>query len=212
MNDLDFIDYLQASRHVLLTIAHQRLESRLNAQLSDFELQMQRLKNSGNAQDKINKSILTSLVTTATEENRQLLDRDLGPQINTKIRTRKTEKTTLATDRSTIKTDFVLPPEISQLEVRARSHVSQLKAKLFHNQMYSATDNCDQSSISTLGLDQLDFSDSNLEDVTIIWPDSISTSRVTQSMPRTVVSTTGPTHASVDMSVDTNEPSRIHYK
>ena len=76
---------------------------------------MQHLENSGDAQDKINKSILTSLVTTATDENKQLLDHDLGPRINTKIRTRKTEKTTLALDRSTIETNFALPPKISQL-------------------------------------------------------------------------------------------------
>jgi hypothetical protein len=134
MNDLDFIDYLQASRHMLSTLAHRCLESRLSARLADFEQRMHRLKIAGNAQNKINNSILTSLVTTATDKNKQLLNRDLGPRINNKIRTRKTDKKNLAADRDQIKAAFALPLEYTQLKHRAHHHVSRLKEKIIKNQ------------------------------------------------------------------------------
>jgi hypothetical protein len=56
---------------MLSTIAHRRLESRLSAQLADSEQRMHHLELAGDAQNKINNSILTSLVTTATDKNKQ---------------------------------------------------------------------------------------------------------------------------------------------
>ena len=127
------------------------------------------LELAGKAQNKINNSILTSLVTTATDENKQLLNRDLGPRINDKIRTRKTDKRNLATDREQIEAAFELPHEYTQLENRAHHHVSRLKEKITRNQTYCTTDD-DQSFISSLGLDQFDVSDSDSEDGEGLWP------------------------------------------
>ena len=108
-------------------------------------------------------------MTTATDKNKQLLNRDLGPRINDKIRTRKTDKRNLAADREQIEAAFELPLEYTQLENWARHHVSRLKEKITKNQTYCTTDD-DQSSISSLGLDKFDDSDSDSEDGEGLWP------------------------------------------
>jgi hypothetical protein len=159
---------------MLSTIAHRRLESRLSARQADSEKQMHCLELVGDAQNKINNSILTSLVTTATNRNtKQLLNRDLGPRINNKIRTRKTDKRNLAADREQssqlAEAAFALPLEYTQLEHRAHHHMSRLKEKIIKNQTYCSTDD-HQSSISSLGLDKFDDSDSDLEDGEGLWP------------------------------------------
>ena len=65
---------------------------------------------------------------------------DLGPPINDKIRTQKADKKNLAVNREQIETAFALPPEYTQLEHRARHHVSQLKEKIIKNQTYCSTE------------------------------------------------------------------------
>ena len=92
MNDRDFIDYLQASQHAISTIDQLCSKIQIHSRLADYEYRMQCLEIVGAAQDKINNSILTSLVTTSTDKNKELLDRYLGPRINDRSESEKKQQ------------------------------------------------------------------------------------------------------------------------
>ena len=76
---------------MIANISQHRLEAQVLARVLELEHQLQQLETAGgNDQNKTNKAILLSLVTTDNQTNKEMLTNDLGQHINSKIRIRKT--------------------------------------------------------------------------------------------------------------------------
>jgi len=79
---------------MIANISQHRLEAQVSARELELEHRLQRLETAGDDQNKINKAILLSLVTTDNQTNKEILTNDLGQRINNKIRIRKLKNNT----------------------------------------------------------------------------------------------------------------------
>jgi len=155
---------LREARQTIENIAQQKFMSFATLRVADLETRLSRLESAGDAQDKINKSTLLTLVTAADDENKDIITTDLSQRINSKIRTRKLEKQNQSSDNFDLKQQMKLPADLIHLSTRAIQHVKRLKARLERHMTFCMDDDDDSSSsISTLGLDHYDNLDYDLD-------------------------------------------------
>jgi hypothetical protein len=155
---------LREARQTIENIAQQKFMSFATLRVADLETRLSRLESVGDAQDKINKSTLLTLVTEANDENKDIITTDLSQRINSKIRTRKLEKQNQSSDNLDLKKQMKLPTDLIHLSTRAIQHVQRLKARLERHMTFCMDkDDDSSSSISTLGLDHYDNLDYDLD-------------------------------------------------
>lgn len=210
LNDTNDRISLREARQTIENIAQQKFMASVSIRVADLETRLSRVEAAGDAQDKINKATLLTLVTSDTDESKSIITTELGQRINSKIRTRKTEKHTRITN-AVLHAKMKLPDELVTLAKRAQIHVKRLKERLDRHMNFCTDDDDDtDSSISTLGLETLDFQDYESDSDAETGTDQATTNVFDGDPTLTPTSTTPDTDGDPDVQAAVQSPSTSH--